>query len=72
MDKPNGIFVKVDGMEFELTWMDYGTFRRLTVFQNGKSMGRKDFPIATDTGRGVVEYTVRSILKGAQNVSASK
>lgn len=73
MVNSNIIPMKVDGTEFELVWTDLGSKVRLSVFKDRMNLGHKDFPLATDTGRGVIEYTVRSILRGkdekATNVS---
>ena len=59
--------VRVDGTEFEVTWHDYGSFTKLRVYQNGKALGFKDFPLTTDQGQGIIEYSVRSLLKGNKN-----
>jgi hypothetical protein len=72
MRNPLAIPVTVDGMEFAITWHDYGSFMKLRVFQNDKLLGHKNFPIATDQGQGVVAYAVRSILKGNQNGLSEK
>lgn len=72
MLNPKTIPVIVDGMEFAIIWMDYGSFMRLRVFRNDKVLGYKDFPLTTDTGQGVIEYTVRSLVKGVNNEHSSK
>jgi hypothetical protein len=61
----NNIFtpVIVDGMEFAVKWHDFGSYLKMNVFQNDKLIGSKQFPIATDTGDGVVTYAIRSLLK---------
>lgn len=55
--------VTVDGMEFAVKWHDFGSYLKMNVFQNDKLLGSKKFPIATDTGEGVVVYAIRSLLK---------
>lgn len=52
----------VNGMEYAFTWFDFGSFIRLSIYVQGHSLGYKDFPLTTDTGRGVVEHTVKSLL----------
>ena len=61
----NNIFtnVSVDGMEFEIKWLDFGSYVKMNVFKNSKLLGSKKFPIKTDRGDGVVKYTIRSLLK---------
>lgn len=63
---------KVDGQMFGYTWHDYGTHMKLRIYRNDRLLGHKDFPVSTDTGNGVIEYSVRSLLKGANNGLSQK
>jgi hypothetical protein len=63
--------LKVDGTNFELTVQDYGGHWKVRVYQNNRVIGVKDFPIKTDLGNGVLTYTVRSMLKGQNEKSAT-
>ena len=59
--------VSVDGMEFEIKQLDFGSYIKMNVFQNSRLLGSKKFPIATDRGEGVVTYAIRSLLKDKTN-----
>lgn len=59
------IQLKVDGTNFELTVQDYSTHWKVRVYQDGKVIGFKDYPIAVQIDSGVMTYVVRSILRGS-------
>lgn len=61
-------YIIVNGMEFAYTWQDFGTYRRLHVYQNDILLGKKDLPIPVDIGLGVIEYSVKSILRGQSEI----
>lgn len=55
--------VTVDGTMFAVKMHDFGPYVKMNVFHEGKFIGSKKFPIATDMGEGVVIYAIRSLLK---------
>lgn len=59
--------VIVDGAMFAVKMHDFGPYVKMNVFQDGKLIGSKKFPIATDMGEGVVTYAIRSLLKAKQD-----
>lgn len=59
--------VVVDGTMFAIKWHDFGPYMKMNVFHEGKLIGSKQFPIATDRGEGVVTYAIRSLLKAKQD-----
>ena len=61
----NNIFtpIEVDGTMFAVKMHDFGPYVKMNVFHEGKLIGSKKFPIATDMGEGVVTYAIRSLLK---------
>jgi hypothetical protein len=64
--------IKVDGTMYAYTWHDFGSYMRLRIFRDDRVLGHKDFPISTDQGQGVIEYSIRSLLKGANNGLSQK
>ena len=63
--------LKVDGTNFELTIQDYMSHWKIRVYQNNKVIGFRDLPIKTDLGKGVLTYTVRSLLRSKNETANS-
>lgn len=57
------IQTKVYDQEYDVMWEDVGSHQRLIVFKDGQKIGHKDLGILCDTGRGVIEYCIKKILK---------
>jgi hypothetical protein len=57
-------YIKVDGKEYHVMWLDRGDHRHLKIFQGRKLVGFKNFALAVDTGDGVITWTIRAILSG--------
>ena len=62
MLNPKAVPVQVDGKEYGTFWQDFGSFKRLTVYQNDKRIGWRNLPINVDLGIGTVQYVIRSFL----------
>lgn len=67
LENPKLSPVIVNGKEYGFQWQDFGSFSRINVYQNGKRIGFKDYPIRVDTGMGTIKYSVKSILEGGRN-----
>lgn len=58
------MMIIMNGMKFELTVQDFGTHNKVRVYQDKKVIGFKDFPIRVELSNGVIEWTVKSLLRG--------
>jgi hypothetical protein len=63
--------LKVYGAVFGLTTQDYGTYWKVRVYQDGKVIGFKDYPIRVELTQVTFEWIVRSILKGRADETAT-
>ena len=71
VENPRAIPVVVNGKNYAATWQDFGTYKRINVFEINllslRLIGFKDYPIRVDTGMGTIMYSVKSILEGGRN-----
>lgn len=56
--------IKVDGKEYGIMFQDYGEFIRLNVYQDGKVLGRRDFPRNVDQENNAITYFIRRMVGG--------
>lgn len=54
--------VEIYNQDFEVLWQDFGSTKKLTVFKDGKKIGSKEFSHLIDQGKGVVSYTIKSLI----------
>lgn len=59
----NLIPLVVDKVQYTLTVHDYGTHWKVRVYQDEKLLGFQDHPFRVEITKGVMTYTVRSIVR---------
>lgn len=59
--------IKVEGVEFTVTWQDFGSYIRLNAFQNGKVFGSKNFPLTVEIDQRIISYAIKSIMRAKAN-----
>jgi hypothetical protein len=55
---PTTSTILVNGKEYDYMWQDFGSFKRLVVFKDGKRFGYRNLSISVDEGLSTINYFI--------------
>lgn len=56
--------VMVNSKLYEYSWLDFTHYVRLTVFHEGRVVGKRNLPIRVDRGINMIQYLIKRMELG--------